>query len=268
MVPFALVDLVERVLAGTRLETPARLAHLWLAGIGRRHGAQSWRYKRDALAVMKRVLAPDSWTIDIGCHRGFFLSPALRLAPRGRHLAVEPIPELAARLRRLYPAAEVVCAAVADRVGTSVLLRHASEPGLSSLRPWRVLVESPGTARLEVPLVTLDALAAGRPRLRLVKIDAMGAQVEVLAGGRRTLAEHRPFVLLYNRLAEGDEVEAVCRTVWREVAGAGLALSRLADWLAGRPPLDERAFLGVCGHVAGAEWMFLAHPPECAAGRA
>lgn len=262
MIPGALVDLIERLLAGTRLEATARLAHLRLAGLRGRHGAQSWRDKRDALAILERVLEPDSCTVDVGCHRGFFLSQALRLAPRGRHLAVEPLPDLAARLARLYPRAEVVAAACGDRVGTTSLFRHATEPGLSSLRPWRHLLESPSVTRIDVPLESLDALVEGWPALRLVKIDAMGAQVEVLAGARRTLALHRPFVLFYNRLVEGDDVEAVCRSVWRELATAGLAVSRLADWLAGRPPLDEAGFLAACGHFEGAEWMFLAHPPR------
>lgn len=262
MIPAALVDLAERILVGTRLETPARLAHLRLTGLGSRHGARSWAYKRDALAIMERVLEPDSSTVDIGCHRGLFLAQALRLAPGGRHVAVEPIPELAERLCRLYPAAEVVAAAVADRPGTRTFLRHRREPGLSSLRPWRALVESPDLERLVVPVTTLDALVTDWTDLRLVKVDAMGAQVEVLAGARRSLATHRPFVLLYNRLVEGDDVAAVCRAVWREIATAGLRLSRLADWLAGRPPLDERSFLAACGHFDGAEWMFLAHPPR------
>jgi FkbM family methyltransferase len=260
MVAKALVDLAERMLAGTRLEAPARLAYLRLAGLGSRHGARSWRYKRAALAIMDRVLAPSSCTVDIGAHRGFFLSHALRLSPHGRHLAVEPIREFGERLRQLYPRAEVVTAACADRVGTSVLLRDPGEPGLSSLRPWSVLVDNPGVERVTVPVTTLDTLVDGWPALHLVKIDAMGAQVEVLTGARRTLARHRPFVLLYNRLADGDDVEATCRAVWREVGVAGLALSRLEDWLAGRPPLDEAEFLSVNGHFEGAEWMFLAHP--------
>lgn len=257
-----IVDWIEARLAGTALDVPARLAHLRLAGVGSRHGARSWRYKRDALAIMERVLAPDSCTVDIGCHRGLFLSQAVRLAPRGRHLAVEPIPELAERLRRLYPRAQVVAAAAGDRVGTGTLLRHPTALGLSSLRPWRSLTGDPAVARIEVPLETLDTLVEGWPALRLVKIDAMGAQVQVLEGARRTLAAHRPFVLLYNRLVETDDVEAVCGRVWQEARAAGLALSLLADWLARRPPLDERGFRAACGHVEGAEWMFLLHPPR------
>ncbi len=262
MIPTPVVDLLERLLAGTRLETPARLAGLRLAGLGSRHGARSWAYKRDALAIMERVLEPDSSTVDVGCHRGLFLGQALRLAPRGRHLAVEPLPELAGRLRRLYPAAEVLPLAVADRPGIRNFLRHRSAPGLSSLRPWRVLAGSPDVECLAVPVTSLDTLVADWPSLRLVKIDAMGAQVEVLGGARRTLATHRPFVLLYNRLADGDDVAEVCRRVWQEIATAGLHLSRLVDWLAGRPPLDESGFYACCGHFDGAEWMFLAHPPR------
>jgi FkbM family methyltransferase len=211
---------------------------------------------------MERVLGPTSSTVDVGCHRGFFLSRALRLAPQGRHLAIEPIPELAARLRQLYPRAEVVAAACADRTGTSSFLRHRAEPGLSSLRPWKSLVDHPAVERIEVPLTTLDDLVADWPELRLLKIDAMGAQAKVLAGARRTLAVHRPFVLIYNRLVEGDDVEAVSRALWNELRVAGLALSRLEDWLAGRPPFEEASFLACCGHFDGAEWMFVAHPED------
>lgn len=261
MVVAPIVDWIERTLAGTPLDVPARLAHGRLAAIGTRHGYRSWRYKRDALRIMERVLGSRSCTVDVGSHRGLFLAQALRLAPEGRHLAIEPIPALAERLRLLYPRAEVVAAAAADRVGHCELLFHRSEPGLRSLRPWRQLTESPEVERLSVPVSTLDVLLEGWTTLQFLKIDAMGAQDQVLAGARRTLARHRPFVLLCHRLAENDDVEGITGRVWEEVRRAGLAISRLADWAVGRPPLDEKGFFALCGHFEGAEWTFLAHPP-------
>ncbi len=202
--------------------------------------------------------------VDVGAHRGFFVAAASRLVPRGRHLAVEPIAELAARLCRLYPQTDVIEAAVAERTGTAEFLVHRREPGLSSLERWRRFDSDDGETveRRTVPIGTLDEHLEGRPAPRLVKIDAMGAQVRALAGARRSLARHRPLVLLYNRLVETDDVASTCNGVWDEIEAAGLRLSLLGDWLTGRPPLDRRRFLSLCGHFEDAEWMFVAHPPR------
>jgi SAM-dependent MidA family methyltransferase len=43
---------------------------------------------------MSRVLKKDSNCIDIGANEGTILRDMLKFAPRGDHMAIEPIPDL------------------------------------------------------------------------------------------------------------------------------------------------------------------------------
>ena len=69
--------------------------------------------------VLKRLLAPTSNVLDVGCHIGSFLSLASKVAPNGRHVAIEASPSKAALLRRRFPSVRIEQLAVSDRVGTS-----------------------------------------------------------------------------------------------------------------------------------------------------
>ena len=51
-------------------------------------------YDRQAFEVMSRVLSPESCCVDIGCHKGQFLTEYMNCAPKGTHFAFEPIPYL------------------------------------------------------------------------------------------------------------------------------------------------------------------------------
>ncbi len=51
-------------------------------------------YDRQAFEVMNRVLSPESCCVDIGCHKGQFLTVYMGCAPKGTHFAFEPIPYL------------------------------------------------------------------------------------------------------------------------------------------------------------------------------
>jgi len=57
-------------------------------------------------AVLASALAVDGTYVDVGANRGQVLGEAVRIAPRGSHLAFEPIPELAAQLARSFPGVE------------------------------------------------------------------------------------------------------------------------------------------------------------------
>ena len=48
--------------------------------------------------------------------------------------------------------------------------------------------------------------------------------------------------------------------VYDLLAAGGLRISRMADWLADRPPLSREIFCGCVGYHPGSEFCFLAHP--------
>jgi FkbM family methyltransferase len=145
------------------------------------------------VALMERELREDFDCLDVGAHAGSVLREMVRLAPRGRHVAWEPLPAFAAGLRSEFPGVEVREAALADEAGLRELTHVIDEPGWSGLaaRP------TPGGGPTETIVVRCERLDDVLPegvRLRFVKIDVEGAEALVLRGAVRTLCEHRPLV--------------------------------------------------------------------------
>src|SRR5262245_20104910 len=122
------------MLEGSPLEPLARRVYQQVHAMGRPRAQQSLRYDRDTERIMARVLRTDSCCADVGAHRGSLLEVMLQLAPRGRHFAFEPVPQLAAKLRRCFPRAEVHEVALSDVTGQDTFYHVVDDPGRSGLR--------------------------------------------------------------------------------------------------------------------------------------
>jgi hypothetical protein len=61
------------------------------------------------VALLERELGEDSDCLDVGAHAGSVLRAILRVPPRGRHVAWEPLPGFAARLRAEFPGVSRPC---------------------------------------------------------------------------------------------------------------------------------------------------------------
>ena len=55
--------------------------------------------------------------VDVGANRGQVLRDAVRVAPEARHVAFEPIPELAGQIARDFPSVECRVKAVGGEGG-------------------------------------------------------------------------------------------------------------------------------------------------------
>jgi len=53
--------------------------------------------------------------IDIGAHKGEVLADIIKFAPAGKHIAIKALPELASRLRKRFPRADVHEMALSDQ---------------------------------------------------------------------------------------------------------------------------------------------------------
>ena len=145
-------------------------------------------------------LGPADSGVDIGAHRGSVLAEMVRVAPQGRHIAFEPIPDLAAFLRAQFPDVEVRQAAAYREAGSSEFAHvQGVAEGWSGLkfRPIpgdeqhvQVTVEP-----LVVALEALDDVLAPDFAPKVIKIDVEGAELPVLQGALRTLSTHRPTVI-------------------------------------------------------------------------
>jgi FkbM family methyltransferase len=161
------------------------------------------RDNEQIVALLEEVLEPGSDCLDVGAHGGTVLRAMVRFAPNGRHIAWEPLPALARRLRDRFPSVEVREAALSDRAGDRAFAHVLDEPG------WSGFVGRPTPAGSAVETITVrcerldDALPAGiRPEL--IKIDVEGAEEQVLRGATDTLRRHRPIVVFEHGAGSAD----------------------------------------------------------------
>src|ERR1051325_4025841 len=128
-------------------------------------------YDVQTVEVMKRVLAPDSTAVDVGAHQGAILAEIVKLAPRGRHYAFEPLPALAPALRQRFPSVEVFECALSDTAGSASFEFVKSSPGYSGLRPRHYGFRNPEIERITVRTDTLDNVIPPHVEVAFVKID-------------------------------------------------------------------------------------------------
>jgi FkbM family methyltransferase len=135
--------------------------------------------------------------VDVGAHTGAVLTEILRAAPSGRHIAYEPLPHLAEGLRASFPQVDVRCAALTDHAGEGSFARVRAAEAWSGLvfRPLPGNME-PDLEEINVRLEVLDDALPPGFEPTLVKIDVEGGEEGVLRGALRTLAEHKPLVIM------------------------------------------------------------------------
>jgi FkbM family methyltransferase len=146
-----------------------------------------------------RVLHRPGTLLDVGAHDGAFTLPFAQL-PASRVLAFEPLPAAFARLRAAVGAAphvELRQEALGDHRGEAVLTLPVvdgvpNEQWASTAKGYAQHGGRVTETRLTVPLRRLDEF--GLADLTAVKLDAEGAEYEVLRGGRETLLRNRPIL--------------------------------------------------------------------------
>jgi FkbM family methyltransferase len=157
-------------------------------------GIRVQRDEADMERILRTVLNANSNCVDVGAHHGVFLKRFLELSPAGRHFAFEPLPDLAAALKRDFPKADLFSCALGNRSGR-VRFCHALElPGWSGFRrqPYPVKTD---VKEIEVELRRLDDALPDDVPIHFIKIDVEGAELEVLEGAVNTIQRYKPCIL-------------------------------------------------------------------------
>jgi len=225
------------------------------------------RYDAQTVAIMERVLRPDSNCIDVGCHFGAVLDHMLRLAPRGRHYAFEPLPGLFVNLRGKYGKRNVSLhqAALAETAGETTFNHVVDNPGFSGIKRRAYDKPDERVVEIRVKLERLDDVVPADVPIRLVKIDVEGAELGVLAGGAATFARTRPFVIFEHGLGASEFYGTRPEQVHDFFTGVGLEVSLMEDWLSGGPPLSRAGLVEQFDQRLN--FYFLAHPEPAGAAR-
>lgn len=144
-----------------------------------------------------RFLKPGHIVFDVGSHTGLHFAHFVELVgPTGRVIGFEPIPSLAAALRKEFqskPYAEIRTLALADSPGRREFFYLVNAPGQSGLK-FRTGVHDSGTTRIQVETDTLDRQAASVGHIDYIKIDVEGGEIDCLRGGATTIGQYRPLI--------------------------------------------------------------------------
>ncbi|MDQ8153453.1 MAG: FkbM family methyltransferase [Gemmatimonadota bacterium] len=219
------------------------------------------RYNQETVAIMRRVMTPTANGVDVGAYKGALTKPMLKIAPRGTHIAVEPQPAYARRLRKRFPKVRVLEVALGDTMGTVEFVQALDSPARSGFRRTEYPTARERTRTISVRVERLDDLVAPTAPLSFIKIDVEGAEYQVLRGAKATIQRDRPVIVFeYGRAGRQDygiEPAAMWQLLHIEL---GMEISLMRDWLDGRPAFTETDFTRMVG--SGVEWMFVAHPAQ------
>jgi FkbM family methyltransferase len=181
-------------------------------------------------ALLDRLGVEPRHLVHVGAHEGQEV-PFYREAGIRRVTLVEPIPELAARLRVEHPDATVVEAACGSAERRAVL--HV--PRRSNMATLATPQKADGrTSRIEVQVVTLESVqAAAVPPPDMAVIDAQGRELDVLAGADLAALE---LVVVETCTVDDPTMASPYRDVATVMAGAGFVEAerwvRDYDWVA------------------------------------
>ena len=154
-------------------------------------------------AVAAQCVDESSTVVDIGANIGLTAIALAQLVPRGRVLAVEANPTLAALLDRNVERAgvrdivTVASIALGETAGRAVFFANPDDPSgafLADVAPTAVTTAH--EPDVVVPVTTLDALLAEHAidTIDFVKLDVEGAELRVLHGAAETLKRAQPTV--------------------------------------------------------------------------
>ena len=128
--------------------------------------------------VLHRAITPEMNCIDVGCHLGSVLDEIVKLAPRGRHIAIEPLAYKAAWLKRKFPAVEVHQLAIGEGDAIVDFFYQPRRSGFSGLRKHGVGDQT----MLSVQCRSLDDIVPLDRPIGFIKIDVEGGEYSVFRG--------------------------------------------------------------------------------------
>jgi FkbM family methyltransferase len=172
-----------------------KLRFLWRAIKGR------FRDQKCEVRALLSSLAPGDVAVDVGSNKGSYLYWLSRAVPRGRVIAFEPQPVLAAYLKQVCAATglgnvRIEASGVSDKRGRLTLyIPGESDSPAASFE--KIVSVNERCRVVDVPVVTLDEYFEGcEGRIGAVKIDVEGHELAVLRGAVGILSRHKPVVVL------------------------------------------------------------------------
>lgn len=198
--------------------------------------AEGGGHEAGTVRALEALVRPGDHVIDVGAHIGLMAVPlGRRVGADGSVLALEPSPLTADCLRRtlrlngLSDRVQVVEKAASGVTGP-VVFHVGHNTSLNSL-----LDDDPAARAVELDGVRLDDLVPPGTRVDVVKIDVEGAELQVLAGMGRVIADNPDLVVVVEFAMSHLVRTATSAATWiGRFAAAGLGVVLAVDETDGR----------------------------------
>lgn len=208
--------------------------------------------------IRKYVKSSDN-CVDIGAHKGEFLSYFIKQSPKGKHLAFEPIPHHYSALKNNWSGvAQIYPYALSNKKGQSEFQWVKNAEAYSGLKQRKYKVENPEIEILSVETHLLDEFKNDNKPIRFIKIDVEGAEFLVLQGAREILKTQRPFVLFEFGLGASDYYQNTPEELFQFFEALNYSLYSLKEALSKKEPYALKSFKEV--YASNSDYYFWASP--------
>lgn len=204
------------------------------------------RYDLLTKKIIKQYCETDSNCIDAGTHKGEILDLFVKAAPGGRHFGFEPIPELFLFLRNKYayqPNCQVFPYALSSSKGSSQFNHVISNPAYSGLKK-RKYDKPESDQQITVLTERLDEVIPPGLRIRMMKIDVEGGELDLMKGASGILSSSKPILIFETGLGAGDVYGTRPEDVFDFLKGFGYEIFLLHDFLGRKTSLSREGFCG------------------------
>jgi len=222
--------------------------------------SKNLEYDRLTKQIMHRLIKSNSNCIDVGCHKGGILKSILKLSPKGKHFAFEPIPILYNQLKLKYTnRASIFPYALSDKSGESSFQYVKNAPAYSGIKKRKYDIASPAIEEIKVELRTLDEIIPGDTKIDFIKIDVEGGEFGVLKGAKDLLKTSQPIVIFECGLGASDYYGTKPTDIYNFITlEIGLKVATLKSYIKKDKSLSLNDFKGY--FETGKEYYFVAFP--------
>jgi FkbM family methyltransferase len=211
---------------------------------------RTWRDHEHLRMLLAFALPADANCIDVGAANGKVLTEIARIAPRGRHIAYEPLPVFHTDLASRFPEVDVRRVALSDVDGETTFTYVRDRPWVSGFRRSGNSAE-----KITVRTERLDDHLPDGYVPHLIKVDVEGAEELVFRGALRTILQHRPIIAFQHGRGSSEEYGTKPGDVFRLLTSdAGL---RIFD-MDGGGPYTSAAF--GAAYDTNSHFHFVARP--------
>ncbi len=217
------------------------------------------KYDFQTTELIRKYLKKDSNCIDIGANLGHILMEIVAAAPKGKHFAFEPIPDLYTSLKKRFSKNTTVYNyALSSKKGSTTFNYYPERPAVSGFRERNNQIGQEPTL-LSVQVEKLDDLIPENLKIDLVKIDVEGAEYEVLQGARKVLHKNKPLVLFECGLGGADVYGTTPDHIFDLFTECGMGVSTIEYFNAHKQPFSKEEFSGQ--FYKNYNFFFIAYDP-------